>query len=304
MCEQLDGVLLNFSETSLWILDITLAFIMFGVALNLKLEDFKRVINKPVAPLIGLGSQFLVLPGLTYLLIIATDPCPSMALGMFLVAACPGGNISNFMSLMAKGNVALSVSLSAVATVLAIVVTPISFTFWAHQYGPTNDLLTQIAIDPASIFIKVLVVMGIPLLLGMWTARKFPKFTERLGQPMNRLSMLIFLGYVIAALAGNFELFLTYAQYVVLLVIAHNATALISGYTLASLARLPRKDRRTIAIETGIQNSGLALVLIFSPLFNGLGGMAMVAAMWGLWHIISGLSLSSFWGYLRPEGAA
>lgn len=295
MCEQLDQVTLNFSETSLWILDVTLCLIMFGVALHLKVADFRRVISQPKAPLVGLLSQFVVLPALTWGLVMLLEPCPSMALGMFLVAACPGGNISNFMTMLARGDIALSVSLSAVSTSLAVVFTPLNFAFWANQYGPARAMLQAIDIDPIAIFLKIFLILVLPLIAGMWVAVHWPRFTARIAGPMRTMSIFIFGGYVIAALGSNFEMFLTYARYVVLLVMAHNAIALLSGYSLARLAQLPEVKRRSIAIETGIQNSGLALVLIFSPLFDGLGGMAMIAAMWGLWHILSGLALSRLW---------
>ncbi len=295
MCEQLDGVTLNFSETSLWILDATLCLIMFGVALHLRVADFQRVIQQPKAPLVGLVSQFLALPLLTWVLVRLIEPCPSMALGMFLVAACPGGNISNFMTMMARGDIALSVSLSAASTSLAVIFTPLNFAFWANQYGPARELLQTIEIDPFAIFFKILLILILPLIAGMWVAAHWPRFTSRIAGPMRTMSIFIFGGYVVAALGSNFAMFFRYAQYVILLVMIHNATALLSGYGLARLANLPHPQRRSISIETGIQNSGLALVLIFSPLFDGLGGMAMIAAMWGLWHIVSGLTIARLW---------
>ncbi|MEL6848963.1 MAG: bile acid:sodium symporter family protein [Bacteroidota bacterium] len=295
MCEEIDIVRLNFSEGSLLILDATLFIIMYGVALNLKWQDFQAVIQRPRSPLLGLFSQFLVLPALTLGLVYVVEPCPSIALGMFLVAACPGGNISNFMSLMAKANVALSVSLSAVSTMLAIFMTPLNFAFWSGLYPPAQAIMEEINMDPVAIFVKILMILAIPLALGMWTTYRFPDFSARIAKPLNKLSIVIFGGYVVAALASNFDFFLRYVQFVILIVAAHNAIALLSGYTVASLGRLPVRDRRTLAIETGIQNSGVALVLIFGPLFEGLGGMAMIAALWGIWHIVAGLSLSTIW---------
>lgn len=304
LCEQFDSVRLNFSDTSLLFLDISLAIIMFGVALNLKIEDFQRVVRSPKGPLIGVFSQFLVLPALTLGFVFVMGAmadkgwvtfCPSMALGMFLIAACPGGNVSNFISLLAKGNVALSVSLSAIATLGAIVMTPVNFLFWSQWYAPAAAILQEIAMDPMSIFSKVLLILAIPLVLGMLTASRLPDLTLRITKPIRILSIVIFGGYVVGALAGNWDFAVSYIKYVVLLVFLHNLIALSSGYLLGTLGRLPKADRRSIAIETGIQNSGLGLVLIFGPVFDGLGGMAMVAAMWGIWHLISGITLASVW---------
>ncbi|MEZ4777505.1 MAG: bile acid:sodium symporter family protein [Bacteroidia bacterium] len=295
MCESLDSVTLNFSQNGLFVLDMTLFVIMFGVALALRIEDFQLLLKKPIAPVTGLVSQFVLLPALTLGLVWILRPCPSMALGMFLVAACPGGNISNFMSLMAKGNVALSVSLSAMATILAIVMTPFNFAFWSQFYPPAKELLLAISINPIDIFLKILTILAIPLFLGMWTARKFPALTAKITKPIRILSILFFAGYILIALMLNFDFFVKYIKFVVLIVVAHNATALSGGYFLSKLMGLGTTDSRTISIETGIQNSGLALVLIFGPIFNGMGGMAMIAAMWGITHIVSGLSIATFW---------
>ena len=298
-CAQFDAVRLNFSETSLLILDITLFVIMFGVALNLKIEDFKRVIDQPKAPLVGLISQFLLLPALTLGLVWLIEPCPSMALGMFLVAACPGGNVSNFFSLLAKANVALSVSLSAIATLLAIFMTPFNFLFWSSFYPPA--VAKEIVMDPMVVIVKILLILGIPLVLGMWTAKKFPVLTAKINKPIRVISLLIFGGYIFGALFSNMDFFLEYVQFVILIVFIHNLIALSSGFGIASLARLPKRDRRTVSIETGIQNSGVALSLIFDKaIFDGLGGMAMIAAMWGLWHLIAGLTVSTMWSRWFP----
>jgi bile acid:Na+ symporter, BASS family len=304
MCESLDSVQLNFSASGLLVLDISLAIIMFGVALSLTLEDFRRVLMAPRLPLIGLFAQLFLLPALTFLLVWLVRPCPSMALGMFLVAACPGGNVSNFIVLLARGNVALSVSLSAISTSLAIVTTPLNFAFWAGMYAPAADLMQAIPMEPGAILIKILTILGLPLMLGMWTAKRFPELTAKISPPIRKLSILIFGCYIVAALAVNFDYLLTYLGYVILLVLAHNAIALGSGYGFAWLMGLAQTERRTISIETGIQNSGLALVLIFDPqIFGGLGGMAMIAACWGIWHLISGMGMATLWGYISPATA-
>ncbi|MFK7925496.1 MAG: bile acid:sodium symporter family protein [Bacteroidia bacterium] len=305
MCEEIDAIRLNFSEGSLILLDFTLAFIMFGVALNLRWEDFQRVIAKPKIPLAGVASQFLFLPALTWVLVYILEPCPSMALGMFLVAACPGGNVSNFLALMSKANVALSVSLTAIATVLSIFMTPLNFTFWASMYPPAAQMLyDDIDMDPLAIFIKVLLVLGLPLVVGMWTASKFPTFTKKALKPIQALSLLIFASYVVAAIVGNWEFIWKYVPYVIGIVFLHNALGLLTGYMSGYLVRAPQRDRRSISIETGIQNSGVALVLVFGTLFDGLGGMALIAALWGVWHLIAGISLAMIWSKRSPAVVA
>jgi BASS family bile acid:Na+ symporter len=271
---------------------------MFGVALDIKPGDFKNLITNPKATLLGIFSQFILLPALTFGLILLINPYPSIALGMIMVAACPGGNISNFMTNLSGGNAALSVSLTAFATFAAIFMTPINLQFWGSLYQPTQQILETVSIDPVQIFKTIALILGVPLLLGMWWRQYRPVMAQKMSKWLKPLSILIFLGFIAAAFAVNFEIFLETIHLVVVIVFIHNGIALGSGYLLARSFSLPKADRKTLTIETGIQNSGLGLLLIFT-FFDGLGGMALVAAWWGLWHIISGLTLSFFWSGKR-----
>jgi len=294
MQETIDQVMLNFSPGALLGLNVILGFIMFGVALELKPENFMEIIRNPKPTLVGLTSQFIVLPVVTFILIWIIRPMPSIALGMILVASCPGGNISNFMSSMAKGSTALSVGLTAISTSLAIVMTPLNFTIWGNLYVGTRSLMRTINLDPIDMFLNIILIVGIPVVLGILFAQKFPKITAKIVGPIKRLSILIFLGFVVIAFTNNYDHFLEYIDLVVVLVFIHNASALTAGYTMGSVFKLSKIDRKSLSIETGIQNSGLGLILIFN-FFGGLGGMAIVAAWWGIWHILSGLSIAWYW---------
>jgi len=297
---EIDAVRLNFSPQNLLLLNVSLGVIMFGVALNLTVDDFRRLFRNPRPALVGICSQFLLLPVLTFLLVWVVRPHPSIALGMILVAACPGGNISNFMSMNAEGNTALSVTLTAVSTVLAIVLTPLNLSFWGGLYGPATSLLTTVDVSFWRVFKTVTLILGVPLVLGMSVRRTVPQLAQRLSRWMQGLSIVLFVGIVIFALRANFGYLMGYLGVVFDLVLLHNAAALVAGYQLASWTGLPTTDRQTLALETGIQNSGLGLILIFN-FFDGLGGMAVVAGWWGVWHIVSGLALSSYWRYrTRP----
>ena len=203
----LDEIRLNFNEEGLFVLNITIAFIMFGVALGLKAENFKGVLLKPRAAFVGVFSQFFLLPAMTYGLVLALEPSPSVALGMILVAACPGGNISNFFTALAKGNAELSVSLTGIADLSAIIMTPINFAFWASLYSATSDLVIPITIDPIEMLKIIIILLGIPTAIGMFVAAKFPKLTAKIIKPIKILSMVIFLGYVVGALSLNFDFF-------------------------------------------------------------------------------------------------
>ena len=287
----LDRVVLNFSGSSLLVMNAILAIVMFSIALDLKLSDFARLARAPKPVLTGLISQFLVLPALSFCLVLLVEPRASIALGLILVAACPGGNISNFITHRAGGNAALSVSMTAFATVGAILITPLNIAFWGQLYAPTREILNRVEIDPVQIAITVSLMLVLPLSLGIYLNSRQPALADRVRRPMQNLSMLIFLAFVVLALAANWSFFLQFAPYVGGLVLVHNAIALAAGYGCASLAGLSDYDRRAVTIETGIQNSGLGLVLIFG-FFDGLGGMAVVAALWGIWHAISGLCLA------------
>lgn len=286
---------IHFSEGSLWILNGVLAFIMFGVALDLTIADFKALLRQPIKVLAGLFSQFVLLPAATLGLVVLLKPDPQMALGMFLVAACPGGNMSNFISALAKGNVALSVSLTALSSLLAMALTPFNFAFWAGNYGPTAGLLQKIRLDVWGMVLTVGVVVLVPLVLGMLVRANRSAVAEKIGPILRKVSLGIFIAFLAIAFAGNFRIFLAEIGHIAGLVAAHNGVALTVGFGLAWALRLPKADRRTLAIETGIQNSGLGLGLIFT-FFGGMPGMALVAAWWGIWHMISGLAIAAWWG--------
>lgn len=290
----LDSVQLNFDPSNVWIVNTIIAVIMFGVALDLKTDDFGRVLRMPRAVLLGVFAQFVVFPGFTYVLTRILQPHPSIALGMMLVAACPGGNMSNFIAYLARGNTALSVSMTAVSTFLAIIMTPLNLAFWAGLNPATAPLLHRIDVSPFEVLLTVLYILGLPLVGGLLFARRFPGLADVLHRPFKVLSVGALLFIIVAAFAGNFSIFIAHMGIILLAVLPHNALAFASGYIAARAARLEAADVRAITIEVGIQNSALGLALIFQ-FFPGLGGMTIVAGFWGVWHIIAGLSLAWWW---------
>lgn len=295
----IDQVQLNFDPGALAALNWILAIVMFGVALDLRLEDFRRVLRAPWAPGIGLLCQFLLMPAIATGLLVLIQPAPSVALGIILVAACPGGNVSNFFTSLARGNAALSISMSSISTLAAILMTPFNFLFWGSVNPATAPLLRSISLQPSDILLTVLTILVLPTILGMLAAHYKPAIAAKLTRPMRWFSILVLFAFVIGALQANFEHFKTYigvAFWVVLLV---NAVALSTGYLLARLARLGEANARAVCFETGIQNSGFGLILCFN-FFGGLGGMAIIAAWWGVWHLITGLSLASYWARRLP----
>ncbi|GGG59520.1 bile acid:sodium symporter family protein [Bizionia arctica] len=298
--QELDKVIINFDSQSLWVLNIALAFIMFGVALGMEQADFKRVFKQPKIVLIGILLQFVLLPFMTFLIILILKPQPSIALGMMMIAACPGGNISNFMTHLAKGNTALSVSLTAFGTFLAMFMTPFNFQFYGYLYEPTSNLLKEVQLNPLELLKIVVFILGIPLLLGMLVRAKNEKLAILVSKRLKPLSIIVFVAIVIIAFSNNMDVFKVYVHHVIGIGIFHNFLAILLGFSVAKAFKLSFENQKTLAIETGIQNSGLGLLLIFT-FFNGLGGMAMMAAFWGIWHIISGLVISYYWSNKKSK---
>ncbi len=283
-----DQVRLNFNPQGLLVINIAIVLMMFGVALDLKLEDFKRIIISPKAPGIGLVAQFMFLPALTFLLTLILRPQPSIALGMILVAACPGGNLSNIITYLAKGNCAVSISMTAVSTAAAIVMTPLNLALWGGLNPDTAEILRKVSLSPVDVFSTIFLILGIPLVLGLTLSRIFPALADKVRKPFKIFSLVFFMVIVCGALAANWSIFLKVVGLVMLIVLLHNALALNLGYWSGRLCRLDERDSRAVCIEVGIQNSALGLVLVFN-FFGGLGGMAILVAWGGIWHIIAGL---------------
>lgn len=292
---ELDTIKISFSEHGLMVLNIILGFILFGIALELKKEDFTNLIKNKKTTFVGLSAHFVLLPLLTFVLVKLLHPPPSVALGMILVGACPGGNMSNMFTHLAKGNTALAVGLTSVSHMLAIIMTPFNFSFYGGLDSETAALLKTIHLDVFDVFQTIIFVIGIPLVVGIFLNYKKPALAEKLSKVMKKFSLIAFAVFLIAAFAGNAKVFTANFTTIMPLVVIHNAVALSGGFLFAKLLRIDFSDVKTITFETGIQNVGLGLILIFT-FFNGLGGMAIVAASWGVWHLVSGGALAFYWG--------
>lgn len=290
----MEPISLNFSPENLIAINALIALMMFGVSLELTTNDFKRIVSRPKAPFIGLILQFLLLPAITCLVTWILKIEPMLAMGMILVASCPGGAFSNIMTWLAKGNVALSVSMTAVSSVTATVLTPLNFSFYAWINPHTRPLLKEIAMDPWSLLLLVIMVLAVPLVVGIAVGKKYPQFTDRIKKPLKIFALLFLIALTVAAFISNTEVFLKHFKTFMLLVIGHNTVALSLGYFGARWMGLPEQDRRAISLEVGIQNGALALVIIFT-FFPQASGMLLIAAFWGVWHLISGLTLSALW---------
>lgn len=308
--ECIESANVQFSKESLQVLNFILGGIMFGIALELKVADFLRILKNPKPVLVGLFSQLVLLPALTLFLVYVflptsmLDPC--LALGMILIAACPGGNISNFMAMLAKGDVAMSISMTAIVTLSAIVFTPLNFTFWGSLHPETALLLEEINLDIMELFFTVFILLGLPLIMGMVFNHYLPKITSKIVKPIKIFSIVFFLCFVVIAFYKNFDAFKIYIFIVAPIVFLHNGIAIVGAITWAKLWRLGQRQVRSATIETAIQNSGLALVLIFSVFADSRAhsGMAIVAGWWGIWHIVAGMTMATIWSKreVKDEG--
>ena len=305
----------NLGAGEMTLVNIILALVMFGVALGIKLDTFKDVFRHPKSIIVGCMMQWIALPFVTLLVALAFNSVitPMVALGMLLVASCPGGNISNFLSSYAKGNIELSVSMTAVTTAMAPIITPINFWLYGTLYCnivSINNEIPTLVIPFGDMFEQIMLLLGIPIVAGIAFAHYFPKATQRLMKPSQILSIFLFMGMVavsftkvVTSLGDNtgiagMDIFIA-ILFAFVVVIVHNICALSTGYGGGTLFRLPRPDRRSMTIEVGIQNSGLGLILLFNhnifdpTIWDNNGGMIFITAIWGVWHIVSGLITAS-----------
>lgn len=289
-----DTLLINFNPSQMVVLNMAMAFLMFSVALDVLPSDFKRVAEFPKSVALGIVVQYLIFPVFTLGIIYLFNPPVSMALGMVLVSMCPSGNMTNFLAHYARANVALSVTLNAIIILSCTVVTPAGFLFWS-KFVPGAEALRKSFeisfIDMAFIIVQLIII---PLFLGMFLHQRFKPFVERIKPWVQRIALLLFFTILLLALLGNRDNLMTYLGFAFVIVAVHNAVALGTGYTLARFFKLPENDARTLAFESGVHNTALGLLLIFR-FFNGLGGMALIAAWWGIWDLVTGMSLAAYW---------
>jgi bile acid:Na+ symporter, BASS family len=291
----LDQISINFNQNQVTLLNVCLGILMFGVALDIHLAEFAYIFRNPRSIITGLFSQLILLPLLTLLLIWIIEPEYTLALGMILIAACPGGNVSNYAVHLSGANAALSVILTTISTLFCVFTTPIIFSFFSTVLAKGNTGYPVFEIEFWPMAYSILQLIIIPMILAQICVQLLPDFTDRIKKLVKTLSLLIFIGFVLFAVYGNLDNLVKYLGIVFFIVLIHNGLALFVGYFFSkSLLGLPVNDARAISIETGIQNSGLALILIFN-FFNGQGGMALIAAWWSVWHLISAFVLALVW---------
>ena len=281
------------------VLSLVLATMVFSVALELRLQDFRRVALMPRAVIAGLIPQFLLLPVGTWLATLVLDLPPNVEAVMILVAACPGGSLSNYMTHFGRGNAALSVTISAVAALLALVLTPFNFAWMVASNPATAGWLRQLDIDPSGIWFSLLALLALPMAAGLIVTARWPTWSARLRKPLGNFSLLALLAFIVVGLIAQRQLLTLGLLPMLGIVIVHNASGLLFGYLTSRAMQLAVPDRRAVMIEGGMQNSGLALGIIAVQFQSDLG-MVIIASLWGMWHIVSGLACALWWRRQTP----
>ncbi|MGO2745233.1 bile acid:sodium symporter family protein [Microbacterium sp.] len=289
-----DDVVLSFTPGSLTLLNVVLGLIMLGIALDTAPEDFRVVAKHPKPFIIAILAQLLLLPAVTFGLTLVLPVTASMAMGMILVACCPPGNISQVLTHRSGGNVALSVSMTAVGNLLYIVAMPLSIAFWGSLHPTARAVLEQVALDPLKMLLEIVLIIGLPFTVGLFVRAKLPKVAAKAHPFVKWFSLLALVGFIVVALVGNWSVFMQVLGIIVLVVTVHDAVALALGYGTAVVGGLGTRERKAMTFEVGIRNAGLGLGLVFA-FFGGLGGMAIVAGWWGIWDIAAGLIVAALW---------
>ena len=281
-------------STQQLILSLILATMVFSVALEVKPDDFRRVMQTPKAVLCGLIPQFILLPVGTWLATLALDLPPNIEVAMILVASCPGGSLSNVVTHFGRGNTALSVSISAAASLIALVATPFNFSWMVASNPNTASWLKVLAIDPSDIWLSLVLLLALPMSLGLIVATRFPAFTAKIQKPLANFALFLLLAFIVAGLFKERQLLNLALLPLLLIVVLHNASGLFLGWITSIAMRVSERDRRAVMIEGGMQNAGLALGII-AVQFNSDLSMVTLASLWGIWHIVSGMTLATYW---------
>ena len=258
--------------------NILLGIVMFGMGMTLKLSDFKVVFTKPKAVIVGILSQFVIMPVLAFVLAFAFQLPAELAVGVILVGSCPGGTSSNVMTYLAKGDVALSVGMTACTTIMAPIVTPLLVLLFA---GQTVD------VDVLEMFLSIVQVVLVPIAAGFLINYFFEKVAAACASVLPLVSVVGISLIIMAVVAANQAKLLTVGPLIILVVMLHNVLGYTFGYLVGRALRLTKEQMRTLSIEVGMQNSGLASSLA-TVHFASMPLAAVPGAVFSVWHNISG----------------
>lgn len=298
----IDQASFNFSPTAGIAVAIMVGFLVFAVALDLTWEQFRRILRSPKAPLIGLVAQFIILPGVAFGFGRMMADTPSIALGLLLVTCCPAGALSNYLTGVARGNVATSVSMTAVSTLFSIVATPLLFGFWAAMNPATRATLQKIEIDPRRVVMVLLIMLIVPVATGMLIRASRPLTADRIRLWSRRIAGGVFAIVVAILLSVNIKVLGAFANSALPPVLLTFAVAAALGWFLARVSGLVAADRRAVTLEVAFQNVALAVGLAIA-FFPTLAGVAITAILWGVVHLVFGFALAAAWARIPPVDA-
>jgi BASS family bile acid:Na+ symporter len=292
--EAIDQAQFNFSPMVGLVVGVMVGFLVFAVALDLTGDQFRRVFGSPKAPLIGLVAQFLVLPGVAFGVALMTVDTPSIALGLLLVTCCPAGALSNYLTGVARGSVATSVSMTAISTLFSVALTPLLFAFWAAMNPDTRAVLQEIDIDPKQVIVMLLIMLVVPVTAGMLIRAKRPETADEIRPWSRRIAGAVFAVVVAILLLGNAKVLGTFAETALPPVLLTFAIAVALGWGLARASGLGAADRRAVTLEVAFQNVALAIgmAVVFFP---ALAGVAITSILWGVVHLTLGFAIAAIW---------
>ncbi len=259
------------NETATIIIAISLMIIMFGMGLALTLDDFRRVVKKPKAVFLGLTNQLIFLPVIGYILVSVLALKPEIAIGIMILAACPGGATSNVIAHLAKGDTALSVTLTAISSIITIITIPFIIQFALLEFAGQGQ---EIVLNVPQTILQLLVIVIIPVITGMIVKAKLPVFAIKMGKPVQIASVILLILITTALIIKERHNIIPYFQQAGLPTILLNLTSMMLGYFTASLIKLKKPQAISIAVESGVQNSALAITIAVVTLQNTSFGIA------------------------------
>ena len=281
------------------VLSISLAFTMLTVALSLKPSDFAFVKSHPTSVIIGFLAQIIALPIVTLIVIKLMGLSAGIALGMIIVACCPGGAMSNLITKIAGGDAAYSVSLTMLSSVFSALMLPLAILFWVTWHAPANTLIDDINIDRVKFVQDTTIILVVPLAIGIFTSWKRPALAIKLQARFMPVSLLILFGLILAGIINNSDVILSHGAEIIPIVILHNGLAFLTGGLIGHFFLSDPRKARALIFEVGIQNAGLGLIIVMTQL-GGLGEAALLVGTWSIWHLVGGFGLAAILRKYRP----
>lgn len=296
--DDINQIPFNFDPRIGLIVGIMVGFLVFAVSLDLTWEKLLNVLKGPKSIIIGLVAQFGVLPAIAFLTGLYLTDAPGIALGLLLVTCCPGGALSNYLTGVAKGDVATSISMTTISTLFSIVLTPVLFAFWASMNPSTLVLLQNVSMDTQRVFLTLFIMLVIPVTAGMMLRAKRPKTADRIGGVVRLIAGIVFAVIVAMLIGSNFKSLALLAQAALFPVLFTFVIAVGLGWGIGWLAGLAAPERRAVTIEVAFQNVALAIGLGIT-FFPSLGGIAAVSILWGIVHLTLGFGLAIAWNRIK-----